>query len=206
MVNKQERPFGYAVELAQSKNIKMRTSESLNWYRQYTQNQLSQFNTWDSVKRQGEILLAKQVVFGGIYTFVYSPKHKDTLPYYDSTPLIIPFKDEGKSFLAFNLHYLPFKHRAIILDSLYKISNDTTSPKRKLNAKYELIMQLGKSELFKPCIKKYLKSHMKSRLLEFKPEHWEISIFLPIASFHKMNEKAVHAQSLKSIYKRRRGK
>ena len=204
MVNKQERPFGYAVEQAQAKNISAQTTQSLNWYRQYTAKNLSNFNTWQSVKDQGETLLAKQVEFGGIYTFMYSPKYKETLPYYDTTPLVIPFKDEGNTFLAFNLHYLPFRYRAIVLDMLYKITTDNSSPKRKLNAKYEVIMQMGRSDFFKPCIKRYLKSHIKSRLLEFKPEHWEISLFLPLASFQKMGQSRVHAESMAKIHKRKK--
>lgn len=204
MVNKEERPFGHAVELAQARGIRPKTTQSLNWYKQYTVKHFSAFNSWQDVKNQGETLLARHIEFGGVYTFMYSPKHKETLPYYDSTPLVIPFKDEGATFMAFNLHYLPLPYRALVLDLLYKITTNSNSKNQKLNAKYEVIMSLSKSNLFKPCIKRYLKSHMKSRLLEFKPEHWEIAIFLPIASFHKKGQAFVHSESMKQANVKKR--
>lgn len=199
-------PFANAVKLAQASNIRAKTSQSLSWYRQYTSKSLSRITSWNDVKNTGEALVTRNISPGSIYTFMYSPKHKDTLPYYDGTPLVIPFADEGKSFMAFNLHYLPLQSRAIVMDMLFKINNSNGSDKQKLQAKYSVIMSMGKSDLFKPCIKRYLKTQVRSQFLEFKPEHWELSIFLPIANFHKASMSQVHADSMRIAYKKKKRK
>lgn len=108
--------------------------------------------------------------------------------------------------MAFNLHYLPLRSRAVVMDMLFKINNSNSSNNQKLQAKYNVIMSMGKSDLFKPCIKRYLKSHVRSQFLEFKPEHWELSIFLPIASFQKAGSSKVYADSMASATKRKKRK
>ena len=196
-------PFSDAVKDLKSTNITERTQNSLMWYKKYTSSKLAGINTFTDVKNTGEVLEINKLKLGSIYTFMYSPKHKDTLEYYDTTPLIIPFKDEGDSFYAFNLHYLPMTQRAMVLDALFKINTVQRGKTPELHAKYEVAMAMSKSALFKPCIKRYLKSHVKSKFLEFKPEHWELSIFLPIANFKKMTEARVHKFSMDSINKKK---
>ena len=199
-------PFADAVKLAQASNLRFRTNQSLAWYRQHTSKSLSHISSWNDVRNTGEASVTRNISPGSIYTFMYSPKHKDTLPYYDGTPLVIPFADEGKTFMAFNLHYLPLQSRAIVMDMLFKINNSSGTDSQKLQAKYSVIMSMGKSDLFRPCIKRYLKTQVRSPFLEFKPEHWELSIFLPIANFHKASMSKVHADSMRTAFKKKKRK
>ena len=195
-------PFADAVKAAGAANIAIKSRNSLDWYRKYCASKLSGINTFNDIKNTGEVVTMNKLRLGNIYTFQYSPKHKDTLPYYDSTPMIIPFKDLGSTFYAFNLHYLPHAQRAMAMDALFKISNSGKTGNAELQSKYEVIMAMSKSSLFKPCVKQYLKSNVRSRFLEFKPEHWEIAIFLPTANFKKMSESKVHKDSMSSISKK----
>lgn len=195
-------PFADAVAAAGNANIVAQSRNSLDWYRKYCSSKLTGINTFNDVKNTGEAISMTKLRLGNIYTFMYSPKHKDTLPYYDSTPMIIPFKDLGSTFYAFNLHYLPYAQRAMAMDALFKISNSNRTGQQVLQDKYEVIMAMSKSSLFKPCVKQYLKSNVRSRFLEFKPEHWELAIFLPIASFKKMSESKVHKESMASVNKK----
>lgn len=199
-------PFADAVKLAESANIKLRTAQSLAWYRKHVSKSLTHISSWNAVSRTGEASVARSISPGSIYTFIYSPKHKNTLPYYDATPLVIPFQDEGKTFLAFNLHYLPMSTRAIVMDMLFKINQGGGTDNQKMTAKYNVIMSMNKSNLFKPCVKRYLKSHVRSQFLEFKPEHWELSIFLPIANFQKASSSQVHADSMNRIISKKKRK
>ena len=44
---------------------------------------------------------------GDMYLYLYDPKTKDALPYYDTAPLVIPFRSAKGGFYGMNLHYLP---------------------------------------------------------------------------------------------------
>lgn len=206
MANLRQTPFTDAVKAAGNAGILEKTRNSLTWYRKYCSSKLSGINTFNDVRNTGEVTEASKIKLGSIYTFMYTPKHKDTLPYYDSTPLIIPFKDEGATFFAFNLHYLPPIQRAQAMDALFKINTSNRVGNSELHAKYEVVMAMSKSALFKPCIKRYIKSNVRSKFLEFNPEHWELSVFLPIASFKKMSENRVHKDSMYTAKKYKRNK
>ena len=72
---------------------------------------------------------------GSMYTYYYSPKHKDTLQYYDVFPLVIPYRETENGFIGLNLHYLPPFYRIKLLDALMKYaSNDKLNRNTKLNA------------------------------------------------------------------------
>ena len=45
--------------------------------------------------------------FGKLNMFVYGPKNRLTLPYYDTFPLVMPIGGIGGGFLGINFHYLP---------------------------------------------------------------------------------------------------
>lgn len=195
------KPFSQAVELASDTKLKFRTSQSLNWYRQYVRTNMSNINNWEKIRNTGEVNKTFKIQYGGLYTFMYDPKYKDELPYYDASPLVIPFTEENDSFLAFNLHYLPLNLRARVMDHLFTINNMKGWDSYKNARRYELFSEMGRNPLFAPCIKRYLKTHLRSRFLEFKPEHWEIAVFLPTANFKKASMSAVHADSRKIIAK-----
>ena len=60
--------------------------------------------------------------FGGtLNMFVYGPKFKKKLPYYDTFPLVLPIETYSDGFLGLNFHYLPIPLRL----SLIHISEPT---------------------------------------------------------------------------------
>lgn len=208
MNKKGKSPFSEAVRIAGQRGINTRTNQSLNWYREYVKTNLSNINTWEAVRNTGETGRVFEIRYGGMYTFIYDPKYKNDknkLPYYDATPLVIPFRDDGDSFLAFNLHYLPLTLRARVLDYLFTLNNMAGTTDNTRNAKrYEYFSQMGKSPLFIPCVKRYLKSQVRSRFLEFKTDHWELSVFLPTANFKGASTTTVHADSAHKIARKGR--
>ena len=63
--------------------------------------------------------------YGRLNMFIYDPKFKKTLPYYDTFPLVLPLEKYDDGFLGINLHYLPIPLRIRLLDRLVDFSNDT---------------------------------------------------------------------------------
>ena len=143
---------------------------------------------------------------GKMCLFFYDPKHKDTLPFYDRYPLIFPiewYKDG--SMLGINLHYLPPNLRAKLLDALEStlLLNRGRPEKERLAISYKVISAASKSfSLYpaaKPCIKKYLLSHVRSKFQIVPTEHWDKVIFLPLERFEKGNKSDVWADSKKKM-------
>ena len=124
------------------------------------------------------------VLPGYMYLFNYDAKTKDQLPYWDRFPLIFPFKMEADSFLGINLHYLPPLYRAKLMDALYDlVSNKNFDEKTKLRLSYDMLNASARYKYFEPCIKRYLKSHVKSRFLLIPSNEWDIALFLPLERF-----------------------
>jgi hypothetical protein len=137
---------------------------------------------------------------GGLYHFFYDPLTKNKLPYYDTFPLIIPLRIDKDGFLALNLHYLPPMYRATFLDKLMPLAlkNAREDPVR-LRVTYDILKITQSVKEFKPCLKKYLESQIRSRIVPVEPNEWEVALFLPTAIFKGATEKKVYAESLKEI-------
>jgi hypothetical protein len=140
--------------------------------------------------------------------FKYDPKWKDELPYYDIFPLIFPIEIYKDSFLGINLHYLPYKQRAQLMDALYTLlykKDETISIKNKTDKNdkliiaYQILKGASKFKNFKPCVKKYLFNHVRSRLSIIPLKHWETVMMLPLARFIKAPESKVWSDSMAKI-------
>lgn len=180
--------------------VPARTKQAREWYRQKTK---------DSIKRVNEnkIMADKkravtQVQPGSMYLFSYDAKHKDTLPYWDRLPLIFPFRIVEGGFYGINLHYLPPRLRARLMDGLYEyVNNQRFDETTKLRMSYQLLNSVSKLRYFKPCVKHYLNSQVRSNFTYIYPSEWDIAIFLPLARFQKRTANRVYADSEKSIYR-----
>lgn len=122
--------------------------------------------------------------FGGVFAFLYDPKYKDVLPYYDKFPIVIPFGVENDSFIGLNLHYLPVEERRKLLTFLMGHKTKKTT-REYMNISYRALVASSHVESVKPCIHKYLKSHLRSRLVKISHEEWENVIALPTAQWVK---------------------
>jgi len=136
---------------------------------------------------------------GNLYLFHYFPKYHATLPYYDLFPLVIPLEFyKGASagnakFLGLNLHYLEPYKRIKLLDMLLQ-SFETTSGNRMFLT-YNMLKHAASSNLYKPCVKMYLKSQLRSNFIRIERKNWEIAVFLPVARFRKQSQQFVWSQS-----------
>lgn len=119
---------------------------------------------------------------GEMYMFVYDPKHKDTLPFYDMYPLVFPIEFYGDGFLGINLHYLPPLARASLLNNLKKIANNNKfNSTTKLNISYEVLRNNARQfSGFENCIKRYLFAHVRSTFHQVDPSDWDKAVLLPL--------------------------
>ena len=177
--------------------IPARTDGARSWYRDKARTTRV---TPDRLIKSDKERLTSKVMVGRMYHFFYDPKHKKTLPYYDRFPLIFPFKKVRGGFLGINLHYLPLRLRAKLMDELYGLTRDNRYDENtRLRISYNVLNGAAKYKYFKPCVKHYLTPHVKSRFLEVYAAEWDIALFLPTEKFVGSNKKAVHADSRKMI-------
>jgi hypothetical protein len=139
-------------------------------------------------------------MIGRMYFYFYDPKTKDTMPYYDRFPLVIPIERYNDGFLGLNLHYIHPKHRMILLDKLSDTSNnDTYDEKTKLKINYRYLAATSKIFEATPCIKRYLFTQIESRFLEVSADEWDIAAMLPVESFVGATTSKVYADSRKKF-------
>lgn len=139
-------------------------------------------------------------LLGGLYYFYYDPLTKKEMPYYDKFPLVMPLKREGDGFLGLNLHYLPIRYRIQFMRKLlpYAVYNEDDEIKR-IRVTYPILDSSSKFKEFRPCIKKYLYSRIRSKILKVQPEEWDIALYLPIHQFRKERAATVWQESVQDI-------
>ena len=139
-------------------------------------------------------------MIGKMYFYFYDPKTKDTMPYYDRFPLVIPIERYNDGFLGLNLHYIHPKHRMILLDKLSDTtSNDTYDDKTKFKINYRYLSAASRIFEATPCIKRYLFTQIESRFLEITADEWDIAAMLPVESFVGASTSKVYADSRKKF-------
>ena len=154
--------------------------EPYQWYR----NRIKELGTpsQSQLIRDGKI--TGRVNFGALNMFIYDPKLKNKLPYYDTFPLVLPIEKYRDGFLGINFHYLPYALRAQLLSRL--------DP----NANYSA---LKKVRLIKPTLKRYLNSNVRSRFRKLEEEDFMTAIMLPVQRFRKSSASKVWSDSRKAI-------
>ena len=183
------------------KGITPRTKESIKWFQKKAQD-LGKLNRVDLLQDESLKLKnrPKTTPFGNMYMYFYDAKHKDTLPYYDRFPLTIMVGPAPKGFYGLNLHYLPLDLRARLLDSLLdNINNKKYDETTRFRLSYDMLNRASKLKAFKPCFKRYLTGHVRSRLARVDAPEWEIATFLPTADWEKSSARSVYSDSRKKM-------
>lgn len=177
--------------------ITPRTKESRAWFQKKASN-LRSINR-EKLMDEKELRSSRKQIVGSMQMFMYDPKLKETLPYYDAFPLVIVVGPAEGGFYGLNLHYLPPILRAKFLDALMGIVGSDVTDRTKFELSYELLQKSSKLRYFKPCFKHYLNEHVKSRFSEVPAPEWEIATFLPTADFRKANRSKVYYDSRQMV-------
>jgi hypothetical protein len=170
--------------------------KSKNWFQQQTRLLGRQQVTPQKVMRGGE--LTARPMPGKLYMFLYDPKHKDTLPYYDLFPLVFPFSKDSTGFTGLNMHYLPYQMRILLLQRLMDFaSNKSMDETTRLKYSWSLIDGVSRYRLAAPCVKKYLFSHVKTQLKLIPANDWATAMLLPVEQFVGTSKQNVWQDSLR---------
>lgn len=145
---------------------------------------------------------------GGMFQYVYLAKHRETLPYWDAFPLVIPIEFYPDGFLGINLHYLPIQMRAKMLDKLMSfekhIKTGSNGTRRYMELSYGLLKGMKDLPAFHHCLKRYLFTQVKSKVIRIDSSYWDTVAFLPTQQFQKQSEKVVWADAKKMQKSKRR--
>jgi len=154
--------------------------EPYQWYR----NRIKELGTPSQAQLIRDGKITGRVNFGALNMFIYDPKLKNKLPYYDTFPLVLPIERYRDGFLGINFHYLPYALRARLLSRL--------DP----NANYSALKNV---KLVKPTLKRYLNSNVRSRFRKLEEEDFMTAIMLPVQRFRKSSASKVWSDSRKVI-------
>ena len=123
---------------------------------------------------------------GHIYQFVYDAKTKSKLKYYDFFPMSIVIEQYKNGFLGLNLHYLPLTMRFFFMEQLWKF---VSSPSGELDEdtrfllRYNMLKAISGKKYFKPCLKRYLYSQMRTPMYHIPSNKWTFAMVLPSSKF-----------------------
>ena len=167
----------------------MGQERSVSWFRK----KIKEFGTPKSAELVREGKRSRTLFRGRLNMFFYSPKHKDTLPYYDRFPLVLPLEKYREGFMGINLHYLPIPLRIRLLDKLYEFSsNDKFDKTTRLTATYDRMKNLP---LVKPTLHKYLYSFVDSAFRRIDVDEFIVATLLPVQRFKKATDRKVWRDS-----------
>ena len=154
--------------------------EPYQWYR----NRIKELGTPSQAQLIRDGKITGRVNFGALNMFIYDPKLKNKLPYYDTFPLVLPIERYRDGFLGINFHYLPYALRARLLSRLDPDANYSA---------------LKNVRLVKPTLKRYLNSNVRSRFRKLEEEDFMTAIMLPVQRFKKSSASKVWSDSRKVI-------
>ena len=170
--------------------------KSAAWFQQQVLLLSKKRITPNQILRNDPKAITTNIVPGKLYMYFYDPKTKADLPYYDKFPLVFPFRKTDDGFIGLNMHYLPHKLRLVLMDRLLMFkNNDKFDATTKLRYSWQLIDGVSKFALAKPCVKRYLKDHLRSPLVNVTADDWATAMMLPVERFVGASSAQVWAES-----------
>lgn len=165
--------------------------DSINWFKKVV---LGFASNATALQAQGIGKVVGLPKLGRLNFFWYDPKLKDTLPYYDRFPLVLPLNYYADGFLGLNFHYLPPGARMSFYEQLADYASSKTmfdefkkkyNFSSKLKVVYPMLKDTPTLDAYKVCIKRYLFNHVRSPFLDIAPKYWPNTIMLPVTQFKK---------------------
>ena len=188
--------MAYLIDRIKASLAKEGLAPRSNQARAWLQSKVAQLRPTRAALMRDRNKLRESSVIGKMYFYFYDPKTKDTMPYYDRFPLVIPIESYNDGFLGLNLHYISPKYRMTLLDKLsVTASNKTYDERTRLRLNYKYLANASRVFEATPCIKRYLYGHIQSRFLEITADEWDIAALLPMESFVGASTSKVHAES-----------
>ena len=181
-------------------DLKSAVRKSRAWFDQEVLKMSRQGITPPKVLKGDPAALKTGIMPGKLYMFLYDPKGKAELPYYDKFPLVFPFRKVEGGFLGLNMHYLPYQLRIRLLDRLMAFqSNSKMDETTRLKYSWAMIESASKFAPAKPCVKHYLLGHVRSPFRQVGAQDWATAMLLPVERFTGATKESVWVDSKKRI-------
>jgi hypothetical protein len=183
-------------------DLKTAVKKSRAWFEQQVLILTRQQLTPQRVLNGNAEQLVTRVMPGHLYMFVYDPKTKAELPYYDRFPLVFPFRKTPDGFIGLNMHYLPYQLRITLLDNLLTYANNQRFDETtRLKYSWALIDGVSKYAAAKPCVKQYLSGHVRTQFRQVESNNWATAMLLPVERFVGASKQEIWSDSRKIIRK-----
>jgi hypothetical protein len=82
----------------------------------------------------------------------------------------------------------------------YAILDENNDVKR-IRVTYDILNASRRFKEFRPCIKRYLTSHIRSKILTINPNEFEVASFLPLQQFKGAKPNEVWQDSIEEMRK-----
>ena len=170
--------------------LQRRSLDSLDWFRNNVRDiRIRQ----DQALREGEVVTTLEL--GKMYMYYYDALHKDTLPYFDKFPLVVPIRKYATGFIGLNLHYIAPRYRMILLNEMFEYLNNTNMDEStRFRMTYDLLKSVSRLKYFRPCLKEYLYSQIRSQFSLVPSQYWVLVAMLPMQKF-TVNANTVYSES-----------
>lgn len=138
------------------------------------------------------------VEIGHLYFFNYHAKFDEKI--YDALPYTLFLWKDARYLFGVNFHYLEYSMRAKLFDAMYvsrEIRNldERNAYFQSLSVTYERLSQHRQYNGAKACFHKYLRSHIRGRMLHVGEPEWKIGLFLPSEQFQNATKYDVYIQT-----------
>lgn len=165
--------------------MEQRKNLAKHWMKRTKDNQTKRAKTRKTILNDRDRHDLGILSIGNMYLYTYDALTKATLPYWDFYPLVLPYAYTKNGFYGLNLHYIPPRLRAQVLDEIlrYKASGDLMHPTANL------IKSLAQHPIVQPAIHQYLYSQIIGMPSKIDIEEWEQVVYLPLAEWRSVSGK-----------------
>ena len=172
--------------------------KSIKWFREQIKDISARSLRPQNLMNQKD-LLTKTLIPGNLYLYYYDPKFKEELPFYDTFPLVYPYRKFSDGFMGYNLHYLPPVIRFKLMGVLMNISMSNDTERKKEAYAFGVMNSAELNKYFTPCIKRYLAAHVRSNFLKIPSDSWLHAALLPTERFAKANKGTVWKNTMDKV-------
>jgi len=161
--------------------------KAMEWYREQLSELLEgKLTNIASLIRQTPEYRVRRVFLGKMILFGYIPETPIAkIEYYDRFPLVLPIRLFRDHFMGINLHYMPFKTRAVFVENLEDTSRgDVQTGDARGVIRYDIIKNSTKYISGMVGIRKYKLKNIYTPTLEIPSDKWKYAINLPVARFY----------------------
>jgi hypothetical protein len=193
--------------------LQMHTAESLAWFQKRVSKDM-RHSRYSLIRDYGDFKRRtgkeNKTLVGRLYYFQYEAEEagdKDNMVY-DAFPMVYIFgtsiSSDGKKLIhALNTHYLLPKERAFLYLKLLKIRNKKNwTDSTKLKISWEIIKQLVAHRIYAKSVHTYRVDRIQSKLIEIKPEYWEIATFLRLEKWIHVDGNAIHQKDIRAAHRK----